>query len=418
MLNSEHYDMSTPRLLVASESVDDAELVRDLLRAEFQSVEISCAATAGAEDFERVRPQVVLLAFETLEKAKLYCAALDRSPTKDRLSVHRTIALCTRNELREAYALCRARSFDDYVLFWPMNHDAPRLLMAVHQALLFIGMAEAAAVSTNESTAEGRSLTQLQEALEALLRDSDEGMANAGRSVDVADAELKRALGLEGETWLGAGDASDERGQRPMRARLERLHRELIAPPMREASVSIAEARRSLNAGRMALAPRHGSNQRPHDLAGRARPSVLVVDDDETQCKLISQALSAVHILVRCSLSGEEALRALRESRPDVILMDIDLPDTNGIELTRVIRTVPGFAKVPVVMITGHSDKDAVMGSLGAGATGFLVKPLTRQKLYGQINAVLGWKATPAQSGVEIAEPAVGNRVRTLSELA
>jgi CheY-like chemotaxis protein len=243
-------------------------------------------------------------------------------------------------------------------------------------------------------------------------------MANAGRSVDAAEAELKRALGLDGESWIGAGDASAARGQQPLRARLEHLYRELIAPPMREASGSIAAARRSLNAGRAALAPRHAPSQRSHDPAGRVRPSVLVVDDDETQCKLISQALSAVQILVRCSLSGEEALRALRESRPDVILMDIDLPDTNGIELTRVIRAVPGFDKVPVVMITGHSDKDAVMGSLGAGAAGFLVKPLTRQKLYGQINAVLGWKAAPLQSRVEIAGPAVGNRDRTLSELA
>jgi CheY-like chemotaxis protein len=406
--------MSTPRLLVASESVDDAELVRDLLRAEFQSVEISCTASAAAEDFERIGPQVVLLAFETLEKAKLYCAALNPS-AKERLSAHRTIVLCTRNELREAYTLCRSRSFDDYVLFWPMNHDAPRLLMAVHQALLVIGMAEASAVM---SAADGRPSAPLREALEAFLRDSDEEMANAGRSVDAAEAELKRALGLDGESWIGAGDASAARGQQPLRARLEHLYRELIAPPMREASSSIAAARRSLNAGRAALAPRHAPSQRSHDLAGRVRPSVLVVDDDETQCKLISQALSAVQILVRCSLSGEEALRALRESRPDVILMDIDLPDTNGIELTRVIRAVPGFDKVPIVMITGHSDKDAVMGSLGAGAAGFLVKPLTRQKLYGQINAVLGWKAAPLQSRVEIAGPAVGNRDRTLSELA
>jgi hypothetical protein len=88
--------MNTPRLLVASESVDDAELVRDLLRAEFQSVDISCIAGAAAEDFERVRPQVVLLAFESLEKAKLYWATLDPSPMKDRLFAQRTIVLCGR----------------------------------------------------------------------------------------------------------------------------------------------------------------------------------------------------------------------------------------------------------------------------------------------------------------------------------
>jgi CheY-like chemotaxis protein len=379
--------MNAPRLLVASESVDDAELVRDLLRADYPSVDISCAANTAAEDFERIRPQVILLAFETLEKAKRYCAALDPAST------HRTIVLCTRNELHDAYALCRARSFDDYVLFWPMNHDAPRLLMAVHHALLFIGLADASAAAA---------------AADALLRDGEEGMAQAGHSVERADAEIKKALDTFGAT---------PQGQESIRGRLERMHREMIAPHMKEASGRIAAARQSLSTGRAAHASR-AALRPPPALAGRERPSVLVVDDDEMQCRLISQALAAVHIQARCCLFGQEALSALRERRPDVILMDIDLPDIDGIELTRSIRSIPDYAKVPVVMITGHSDKQAVIGSLGAGAAGFLVKPLTRQKLYEQINAVLGWKAAPTQFKAELAGPSADDRDRTLSELA
>src|ERR1700704_5264685 len=185
--------MSTPRLLVASESVDDAVLVRDLLRAEFQSVEISCTASAAAEDFERIGPQVVLLAFETLEKAKLYCAALNPSP-KDRLSAHRTIVLCTRNELREAYTLCRSRSFDDYVLFWPMNHDAPRLLMAVHQALGQRRNVDTEAVTAGDLAAIARSAAGIGAAVEGLTSAGDEAMAHAGRYVAGVESELKTAL--------------------------------------------------------------------------------------------------------------------------------------------------------------------------------------------------------------------------------
>ena len=78
---------------------------------------------------------------------------------------------------------------------------------------------------------------------------------------------------------------------------------------------------------------------------------------------------------------GSEAKALLSRRRPDLILMDVDLPDIDGVGATRRIRTVERLASVPVVMLTGHADKDVVVRRMTAGATDFLVKKLNKDIL-------------------------------------
>src|SRR3546814_4372693 len=88
-----------------------------------------------AQDIYEYLPQVLVLAFDALADAQhLYLDVFRRSSLIHALA-HRTIVLCGKSNLQQAYELCREEFFDDYVLFWPLNHDAPRLCMAVHNAL-------------------------------------------------------------------------------------------------------------------------------------------------------------------------------------------------------------------------------------------------------------------------------------------
>ena len=69
--------------------------------------------------------------------------------------------------------------------------------------------------------------------------------------------------------------------------------------------------------------------------------------------------------------------------------LDIGLPDIDGVELTRCIKSSSYLARVPVIMITGHGEKDVVVKSNKAGASGFLVKPLAQDALVRQVRACL-----------------------------
>lgn len=84
-----------------------------------------------------------------------------------------------------------------------------------------------------------------------------------------------------------------------------------------------------------------------------------------------------------------EALAILRKRRPDLILMDVGLPDIDGVETTRRLKSVEQFAKIPVIMITGRSEKSVVVESMKAGASSFAVKPFDQDVLCAKVSSLL-----------------------------
>ncbi|MBC7857972.1 MAG: response regulator, partial [Burkholderiaceae bacterium] len=79
----------------------------------------------------------------------------------------------------------------------------------------------------------------------------------------------------------------------------------------------------------------------------------------------------------------------LRKCQPDLVLMDINLPDIDGVEVTRRLKLAEQFAGIPVIMITGQSGKDMVIESLNAGAADFVVKPFDKPTLLGKVRKFL-----------------------------
>lgn len=116
---------------------------------------------------------------------------------------------------------------------------------------------------------------------------------------------------------------------------------------------------------------------------------VLVADDQE----LIRVGLAAILQarpeldVVETAADGAEAVRLVRELRPDIALMDIRMPGTDGLEATRLLTSDPGQV-TRVVMLTTFDDDDLVLDALRAGASGFLLKDLPRHRLVESILAV------------------------------
>ncbi len=118
------------------------------------------------------------------------------------------------------------------------------------------------------------------------------------------------------------------------------------------------------------------------DQAGRAR--ILVVDDDAALAEMLTLVLHnegfQSHIVAR----GDEALAAFRDYRPDLVLLDLMLPGTDGIEVCRQIR---GESGVPIVMLTAKSDTVDVVVGLESGADDYVAKPFKPKELVARIRA-------------------------------
>lgn len=119
--------------------------------------------------------------------------------------------------------------------------------------------------------------------------------------------------------------------------------------------------------------------------------SIFIVEDDAHFRETFIDVMALRGVPVQGAGSAAEALATLPVSRPDVIILDVQLPDIHGFELCRRIKRLEAFKKTPVLFISASSryndPRDRVEGLL-SGAALFLAKPITMEKLWGEIESL------------------------------
>lgn len=120
------------------------------------------------------------------------------------------------------------------------------------------------------------------------------------------------------------------------------------------------------------------------------RPIILMIDDDPFQHSVVASILENENFQIKFALNYEEAIKILNAVNPKLILMDFIMPELDGIETTKRLKSHEKFSKVPILMITGNSDIDVVKRSIHAGAVGFLVKPFSRHTLISKLQSLVG----------------------------
>ncbi|MDO6683753.1 MULTISPECIES: response regulator transcription factor [unclassified Oceanobacter] len=125
--------------------------------------------------------------------------------------------------------------------------------------------------------------------------------------------------------------------------------------------------------------------------AGVDMPSdmVLVVDDSPDSLSLINDALEGAGIDVLVALEGRQALSIARKMKPDMILMDAIMPNMDGFEACRLLKTDPALASIPVIFMTGLTDTSDIVRGLEAGGVDYLTKPINPDELLARMRVHL-----------------------------
>ena len=131
------------------------------------------------------------------------------------------------------------------------------------------------------------------------------------------------------------------------------------------------------------------------------RGRVLVVDDDAALAEMLTIVLRNEGFEPRVCPTGDEALGAFRDFRPDVVLLDLMLPGKDGIDVCREIRAESG---VPIVMLTAKSDTVDVVVGLESGADDYVVKPFKPKELVARIRARVRRHDEPAPETLTIGD--------------
>ena len=381
---------ASARILVASDNLDDAAQILRQLQVEFAEARTSVDADMAVEDFEKFEPDVLVLAFDSIERAQGYALGLYRFSQRVSAHGHRTILLCNKDQVRAAFELCKKGSFDDYVLYWPQAQDGLRLTMSVWNAARHVIAAPSQGPSHVDLISHVKQLGAMQSLVDEQVSEAERHASSAGGSLKQAERTVGSAIDELFQRLAGHGGTGIVEVKDP--AALAREFDQLKAP-VSQAFKATANAMapdggwtRQL---KERLAPHLNGLRAIGEKISKTEPVVLVVEDDEFARKLIQAALQGKSYELIFAHDGTAALGLLRRIRPDLILMDINLPDIDGVALTQKLKALPKLAEIPVLMLTGEARRETLESSMNAGAAGFIVKPFTREALLAKLDRLL-----------------------------
>lgn len=116
---------------------------------------------------------------------------------------------------------------------------------------------------------------------------------------------------------------------------------------------------------------------------------ILIVDDEEDLLELVRYNLARDGLHVDCVTSGEDGLKLVRSSTPDLIVLDLMLPGIDGLEFCRLVRSEAKTKHIPILMLTAKGEEGDVVAGLEMGADDYIVKPFSPKVLAARVKAVL-----------------------------
>lgn len=120
-----------------------------------------------------------------------------------------------------------------------------------------------------------------------------------------------------------------------------------------------------------------------------AGETILIVEDNLLSRKLVETVLRPHGYRLLLAVDGEEVLKIAPHERPDLILMDMQLPKVSGYDATRTLKVQPEIAHIPIVALTAHAMMDEREQALAAGCDGYITKPIDTRAFPGQVRQYL-----------------------------
>lgn len=119
------------------------------------------------------------------------------------------------------------------------------------------------------------------------------------------------------------------------------------------------------------------------------QPHILIIEDDPSVCELLYTRMKKAGYRPTVAHYGEEGLSLIETDPPDLLILDLQLPGMNGLDVCRAMRRDPWMSKLPVLMLTGKSDEEDVIAGLEVGADDYMIKPFSAKLLDARVKALL-----------------------------
>jgi twitching motility two-component system response regulator PilH len=116
---------------------------------------------------------------------------------------------------------------------------------------------------------------------------------------------------------------------------------------------------------------------------------IVIVEDDRGICALLTHILEGQNFGVTCAFDGIDGLEKIREISPDIVMMDINMPHLNGMELLETLKSSPKTSRIPIIMCTENAKIGSVDDAYVKGADSYIIKPFTAGQVIRKVREVL-----------------------------
>lgn len=133
-----------------------------------------------------------------------------------------------------------------------------------------------------------------------------------------------------------------------------------------------------------------------------AQEKILIVEDEEDVLELVQYNLQKDGYLTDSAMTGWEALKKAKSGVPDIVLLDLMLPELDGLEVCRLLKAESETAGIPVIMLTAKGTEADIVAGLEMGADDYITKPFSPRVLLARVKAVIRRSETPVEAGKSI----------------
>ena len=363
----------------SSDKEEDALLIRVLQRS-FKYVScVASVATLSEFLLEKV-PTVVLVSNSDFQKTvSTYYEALGKVPAED-CTEHFVVSLINRHDERSAYEAFKAGIIDDFLVSRPL-YEVHRPVLICHHLLRELGVSliaprnmeyvyrnEALDHKVKKVVAEGlEKKERLQDYFELSIK-------NISEQLNAAEEDLR----LQGVANINLAELKEilatirSNSIRPELLKLQEKALNLLDNIVEE------KVEQEASPPENSLLPEQNIK-----FEKKSIPKLLLVEDDPISLHCTRLTLEKYKIDIETAQSGRQALGLLNSVTFDIVFLDLNLPDSNGLYILDQIKRTEGKNQTtPIVVLTGNKNKNTVKQAIQSGAEGYIVKPLYKDVLF------------------------------------
>jgi len=367
-------------ILIVSQSIDLAQEMSSIIDTDEYNFYIATDIAEAINLYETCPPKVILFAHETIDISQSIYFQILKTTNKVDNQKHEAILLCNHENIKYAYEKCKQNIFYDYVIINP-KFDRIHVNLTIDKAL--------ASFSDDSNNLQVRELSKAANNIKQLNTDVSSVVNNAPK-MKVLTAQSLEDLSKKMRTDVNA------LSERIKKRASEKVSCEELSNAIDEEVNSFSKAAEEvIDVSQMQIdkiVNRWGTElqqvQKKHapslekltKLSDSTKKMVLIVEDNEVYGDMISKMITSTGKLdAQLKGSVHHGLTSMVCDRPDLVLLDYELPDANATDFLNKVSQIDAIKTIPVVMLTSHTSKDIVNTVLTQGAVDFIVKPSSKK---------------------------------------